>query len=175
MSIAQYDALVTTMLELDPRAPLRDAGIRDSLRRFFRHGLRLHGRAGRSEYWWWMAANLSVLTVTLSLIPAISSETGGFPTVNLGPFGIASPSGITFISGHPDYTADSLVAQISIAVGALWALATAIPAVTVTVRRLHDSNLSGWWALLAFPGVVSLVLAVLLLRRPRLAGARFDA
>ncbi len=67
------------------------------------------------------------------------------------------------------------MAQISIAVAALWALATAIPAVTVTVRRLHDSNLSGWWALLSLIGVGSIALAVLLLRRPRLAGARFDA
>ncbi|WAB84921.1 DUF805 domain-containing protein [Microcella daejeonensis] len=166
---------MTTSVELDARAPLRDAGIRDSLRRFVQHGLRLHGRAGRSEYWWWMAANLSVLALTLGLVPAIASGTGAMPTVNLGPFGIASPSGITFLYGSPDYAADSHVAQISIAVAALWALATAIPAVTVTVRRLHDSNLSGWWALLGLLGVGSIALAVLLLRRPRLAGARFDA
>lgn len=30
---------------------------------------------------------------------------------------------------------------------ALWALATIIPSIAVTVRRLHDRDMSGWWYL----------------------------
>lgn len=30
---------------------------------------------------------------------------------------------------------------------ALWALATIIPSIAVTIRRLHDRDMSGWWYL----------------------------
>ncbi len=34
------------------------------------------------------------------------------------------------------------------AVGLIWSLATFLPDIAVTVRRLHDMNRSGWWCLL---------------------------
>jgi len=43
--------------------------------------------------------------------------------------------------------------------GALYALGVFIPNLAVSVRRLHDSNRSGWWLLLAFiPLLGALVL-----------------
>jgi len=47
--------------------------------------------------------------------------------------------------------------------GTLYILATLIPAIAVTVRRLHDIGRSGWWWLIAFipvlGGIVLLVFA----------------
>jgi len=43
-------------------------------------------------------------------------------------------------------------------------LAILIPSLAVTVRRLHDSNLSGWWLLISFVpfgGIVLLVFYIL--------------
>jgi uncharacterized membrane protein YhaH (DUF805 family) len=38
-------------------------------------------------------------------------------------------------------------------------LATIIPGIAVTVRRLHDINKSGWWILIAFTvvGIIPLI------------------
>ena len=43
--------------------------------------------------------------------------------------------------------------------GLIWILVTILPALAVLVRRLHDTNRSGWWALI---GLVPLVGGVVL-------------
>lgn len=49
--------------------------------------------------------------------------------------------------------------------GTIYALAVLIPGLAVLVRRLHDTNRSGWWVLIAFVpligAIVLLVFAVL--------------
>ncbi|TNE44449.1 MAG: DUF805 domain-containing protein [Sphingomonadales bacterium] len=46
----------------------------------------------------------------------------------------------------------------------LFALGTFIPSLAVAVRRLHDSNRSGWWLLLAFfPVIGTLWLFILMI------------
>lgn len=42
----------------------------------------------------------------------------------------------------------------------LFALATLLPGIAVFVRRMHDTNRSGWWALLALTGIGGIVLFV---------------
>ena len=49
-------------------------------------------------------------------------------------------------------------------VGLLFALAILIPSIAVAVRRLHDTDRSGWWLPIAFfPIVGTIVLLVFLL------------
>jgi uncharacterized membrane protein YhaH (DUF805 family) len=46
----------------------------------------------------------------------------------------------------------------------LYALAMLVPSITVTVRRLHDTDRSGWWYLLVFlPVIGGLVILVFML------------
>lgn len=45
-------------------------------------------------------------------------------------------------------------------VGLIWILATIVPAISVLIRRLHDTSRSGWWALIGF---VPLAGAIVLL------------
>jgi uncharacterized membrane protein YhaH (DUF805 family) len=55
----------------------------------------------------------------------------------------------------------------------IWALATIVPSLALTVRRLHDSNKSGWMILLGlipFAGPIIVVVFTLLGPDP----ARFD-
>ena len=42
----------------------------------------------------------------------------------------------------------------------IYALASLIPSIAVGVRRLHDTNKSGWFMLLCFVPIISLVLLV---------------
>jgi uncharacterized membrane protein YhaH (DUF805 family) len=46
------------------------------------------------------------------------------------------------------------------AIGAVYSLAVLIPSLAVTVRRLHDTDRSGWWILIA---LIPLVGAIILL------------
>jgi len=47
----------------------------------------------------------------------------------------------------------------------IYYLATLVPALAVSIRRLHDSNLRGWWMLLGFiPIVGALILIILYVR-----------
>jgi uncharacterized membrane protein YhaH (DUF805 family) len=45
-------------------------------------------------------------------------------------------------------------------VGLIWILATIVPALAVLIRRLHDTNRSGWWALI---GLIPVAGAIVLL------------
>lgn len=42
--------------------------------------------------------------------------------------------------------------------GMLYSLAVLLPGIAVSIRRLHDTDRSGWWLLLAFVPIVGLVL-----------------
>ncbi len=103
------------------------------------------GRASRSEFWWFQ------LFVVIVLIP---SNVLGF---------IAS------------YTGSSTLALISTGVGALVWLAIIVPMIAVTVRRLHDTDRSGWWYLLMLVPIVGLVVLVFLLLPGTPGNNRFDA
>lgn len=57
----------------------------------------------------------------------------------------------------------------------IWALATIVPSLALTVRRLHDVNMSGWLVLLGlvpFLGALALLVFMILPANP--AGQRFD-
>jgi uncharacterized membrane protein YhaH (DUF805 family) len=43
---------------------------------------------------------------------------------------------------------------------ALLVLATIVPGIAVSIRRLHDTNRSGWWLLLAVPYVIIAMMMV---------------
>jgi uncharacterized membrane protein YhaH (DUF805 family) len=58
--------------------------------------------------------------------------------------------------------------------GAIFILATAVPTLAVTVRRLHDTDRSGWWIMLEFiPIVGGLVLLVFTLLDSQPGANRF--
>lgn len=76
------------------------------------------GRAARPEYWWFVLWTFlpSVVLYALLFIAGMSSD-GSFN--GLG--------------------------TILLLLVAVWALANVIPAISVAVRRLHDTDRSGWW------------------------------
>ena len=78
------------------------------------------GRASRSEYWWFL---LSTMLVPLVLV------------------GIAM-LGTDFETGQP-----SVLSMIAFGLAGLYYLAVILPLLSVTIRRFHDRNLSGWWYL----------------------------
>jgi uncharacterized membrane protein YhaH (DUF805 family) len=90
------------------------------------------GRARRAEYWWWVLFQIIVLTLALIIDNAL-----GLRVTN-------ESSAVT--------------------IGWLYliaALVFVIPSIAVTFRRLHDTDRSGWWWLLALLcGIGAIILFV---------------
>ena len=53
----------------------------------------------------------------------------------------------------------------------LFELATLIPSIAVAARRLHDTDRSGWWQLLAFIPIVGFILLLVWYCQPGTPGA----
>jgi uncharacterized membrane protein YhaH (DUF805 family) len=108
------------------------------------------GRASRSEYWWFAL----LLWVTF----------GGLALLQLIPTGIDRNG---YMSHHFELV--YMIAAPLILLGVL------LPALAVLVRRLHDVNVSGWFALLGLiPIVGAMALLVFTLLPSNREGARFD-
>lgn len=90
------------------------------------------GRARRSEYWYFTLANVLLVVGVLVI--------GGLAIALFG----EDIGGVIF----------GLLYLLVI----LYSLAVAIPSIAVTVRRLHDTNRSGWWYLISLIPFGSLVL-----------------
>ena len=58
---------------------------------------------------------------------------------------------------------------------ALFSLPLVLPTIAVTVRRLHDTNRSGWWYLISLVPFGGYALYVLAALETDAAGSRFDA
>jgi uncharacterized membrane protein YhaH (DUF805 family) len=60
----------------------------------------------------------------------------------------------------------SILARVSTTfavVYALYGLALLIPGIAVAIRRLHDTNRSGWWLLLALIPLVGIIILIVFL------------
>ena len=145
--------------------PLSGATFGQSVSRFFRSYARFSGRASRSEFWWatlfqsilgFVLGILLGIALIFGLMAVFAAAVQG-DSAEVGPFGIPA-----------------LALDLAMAVGVpillifLLSLPLLLPSIAVTVRRLHDTNRSGWWYLLS----LVLVFAAL---EPDPEGARFDA
>lgn len=92
------------------------------------------GRSRRKEYWMFTLLNVVVVMALMFVVLG----TGGFA------------SGIDATAGDAAILA-SMFSGVGILIG-LWILAVLIPSIAVTVRRLHDRDMSGWWYLAFFVG-----------------------
>ena len=108
-------------------APWYGIGFIAATVRFWRKGLTFSGRASRGEFWWSMLF-VALMAVALTAVgTAIDGATQG-------------------TDGENDPATNAMTT--------IWQLATFLPGLSLTVRRLHDANHRGWWAML--PWLLSL-------------------
>lgn len=91
----------------------------------FRNYATMSGRASRSEYWWWGLIHFCIVMV----------------------FGL-----ISTLSLNPSWP--SWVAALNGALLIPYVLATLVPNICVMVRRLHDTDRSGFWYFICFVPVI---------------------
>jgi uncharacterized membrane protein YhaH (DUF805 family) len=141
--------------------PLYGASFTQAIKRFFAKYAVFSGRASRSEYWW--VALFLFLVGILIWVPGIAVG------VATGTQSISPTTGQLTTTPGPAF-------GIFVALGILVYLATLVPGIALTVRRLHDANLSGLLFLLVLvPSFVGLIILVLTLLETNPLGARFDA
>ncbi|MFJ4170051.1 DUF805 domain-containing protein [Paenarthrobacter sp. NPDC089714] len=132
-------------------APYYGAPIGAAVQRFVKKYTAFTGRASRSEYWWWtLVAAIVGIVLNILLTTGISVDSQGTPVLGAG------------------YVVGMILAIV-------WGLATIVPSIALTVRRLHDGNFSGWLVLLVlvpFLGALAVLVLTLLPSNP--AGQRFD-
>jgi uncharacterized membrane protein YhaH (DUF805 family) len=103
-----------------------------ALKSFWSNYTNFKGRARRSEYWY----------VQLFLV-----------FTNL----IAAPIDLALLNWDTErFTAQGGGGIV----GLIWILITIVPAIALLIRRIHDTNRSGWWALI---GLVPFVGAIVLI------------
>lgn len=62
------------------------------------------------------------------------------------------------------FVAETIGVQVGAILLAIYAIGTILPTLAVTVRRLHDTNRSGWWILIRFiPLVGDIILLIFLI------------
>lgn len=88
------------------------------------------GRATRSEFWFFVLFNIIISFVLGFIDGMIGGAMGKADTESIG------------------------------ILGSIYSLAVLIPSLAVTVRRLHDTNRSGWWILI---GLIPLIGAIVLI------------
>ncbi|TPF97786.1 hypothetical protein EP30_00095 [Bifidobacterium sp. UTCIF-39] len=122
---AQYSGQASYSTAGEPPlwAPWYGISFPNAIVRFFKKYAVFHGRASRSEYWWWF-----LFTVIISSV---------FSVLN------TATDGSSIISG----------------LEGIWNLAILVPGIALAIRRLHDTNRSGWWVLLPYGlAVVGLIV-----------------
>lgn len=109
-----------------------------------RHYATFDGRARRHELWMFrLIHGLIQLALTALSLTALFVDVVSQPT--------------------PDPDSLSMLTIIAVSVQLLYVMATFIPNLAVTVRRLHDAGFSGWLVLLEFIslGIIVVVLNII--------------
>ncbi|WP_104091594.1 DUF805 domain-containing protein [Arthrobacter sp. GMC3] len=130
-------------------APLYGASPVQAIARFYKKYATFSGRASRSEYWW-ISLTFVVGFIVLGLLALLLGTQPGTDQPN------AFGSVLSTVMG-------------------LVMFGSIVPAIALSVRRLHDADMSGWMYLLNFvPGVGGIVMIVLMSMSSNPQGARFD-
>ncbi|WP_179393769.1 DUF805 domain-containing protein [Lacticaseibacillus absianus] len=120
-----------------------------SYQRFWRNMFILDGTASRSDYWWPILINHVLGFVIVVLIQAIT----GHPIEDIYTFG-----DLTIVS----------VRNVVV-------LLVALAGLTVSIRRLHDTDHSGWWYLVQLIPLIGTLWYFVLTLLPGKANSRWRA
>ena len=107
----------------------------ESIKTCFSKYVTFSGRAVRSEFWWF-ALFVFAGQIVLSIFDSFL-----FGTTTTTEYGFEASTDTPYLSG-------------------IFALATLLPMISVAVRRLHDTDRTGWWYWIALVPLVGIILLI---------------
>lgn len=107
----------------------------DAIKTCFSKYVTFSGRAARSEFWWWMLF-VWLVQIGLSIVDSIL-----FGTVTTGEGSVSASTDTPILS-------------------TIFSLAVLLPTISVIVRRLHDTDRTGWWYWLALVPLVGIIILI---------------
>lgn len=107
----------------------------ESIKTCFSKYVTFSGRAQRSEFWWWMLF-IWLVQIGLSIVDSVL-----FGTVETGEGSFSASTNTPILSS-------------------IFSLAVFLPTISVTVRRLHDTDRSGWWYWLALIPLIGIIVLI---------------
>ncbi len=110
----------------------------DWFKKCIKNYVNIEGRAGRKEFWSFLFVFLVVMIISEVILFLFIYSQGSSPS-----------------------TLISIIIWLFYLTLFCWLLFTILPLICVSIRRLHDINLSGWWALLYFTVIGSLALLIM--------------
>lgn len=110
----------------------------------FKRYAEFSGRSRRMEYWMFTLLNVVVVTVLLVVTGGLGALTGGLKE-----------------GGNPSAGIMALFGGAGLLI-LIYGLAVLLPSIAVTVRRLHDRDMSGWWYLGAIVGGMIPLVGILI-------------
>lgn len=144
--------------------PWYQATFTASFSRFWRGYLVFRGRAARAEFWWW-ALWWMIISSAINVVSGVGLVTTPPPMTSPEEARVLDEALRSF-NPFPVWwfllTSMPVFAQIALGVFVVVGLAALLPWIAIAVRRLHDTNRSGWWILLYFVPAGSIALAVFL-------------
>jgi len=145
----------------------------------FRRFFDFQGRSRRMEYWMFVLFNVIVATILTVVFLALffgaifnaAQQQGGYQSYERS----GSNSYETGFQADvpPEVMLEAIgpAGLIMFVMWVLYSLIIFIPSLAVTIRRLHDTNRSGWWVMLYWgPYLLTLFLPLLFLGAPDQAG-----
>lgn len=143
-------------------APFYGASIGVAFVRFWRKYADFSGRASRSEFWWWvLILQVASIAANIAGLP-FHSWLASLQACFSAPQCMPDTASVDMFSG-PVVTSNII------------GLILFLPSLTLTVRRLHDTDRSAlhlWWAVIPLIGAI--ILVVFSIQGARPAGERFD-
>lgn len=128
-------------------------GFLEAYKSFWKNYVNFSGRSSRSAYWYvvlWNAIIISILYILILVFTVFTAATSSVSDAT-GDFTFIMTSGSTL-----------LILLLLF----LYELATFIPLLALTIRRLHDSNKSGWFVLLSLIPFVGSIIMIIFMCMP---------
>lgn len=144
--------------------PWQQATFTASFSRFWRGYLVFRGRAARAEFWWW-ALWWAIISAAINIAYGVGLFMTRPSMPNPDETRVLDQAMQSF-NPFPVWwfllTSMPVFAKVALGVFVVVGLAALLPWIAIAVRRLHDTNRSGWWVLLYLVPAGNIALAVFL-------------
>jgi len=118
-------------------------GLIDAIKKGFKGYVVWNARSTRAEYWWW-----ALFAVVVGFVASVIDSAAG-----LDPVTSATPDTWSVsVGGGPIATITGLVLFL--------------PGLSVLVRRLHDTDRSGWWVWISLVPLIGLIVLLVFVLLP---------